>query len=172
MKKFLIGILVGLILAVLTGVVFVFSALRLSDRRANVPDGATLILNLNDDIPEKQPVQIPLPFIGSSDTITVLDTWRGLRMPPPIRGSRHVIVEARAFGRLGQIQELREGLVAFRKSGKPLVAVMRTPRSREYYLATAADRIYMSPGGFVRRKRAARGSDVLQERTEQNRGRC
>ena len=25
------------------------------------------------------------------------------------------------------------------------MAVLRTPRSREYYLATAADRIYMSP---------------------------
>src|SRR5690606_32650474 len=30
-------------------------------------------------------------------------------------------------------------------SGKPLVAIMRNPGSREYYLATAADRIYMSP---------------------------
>ena len=75
MKKFLLGIGTGLILAILTGVVLVFSAIRLGDRRPTVPDGATLILNLSEDIPEKQPVQIPLPFVGSSDTITVLDTF-------------------------------------------------------------------------------------------------
>ena len=91
MKKFLIGILTGLILAVLTGMVFVFSAIRLSERRPTVPDGATLILNLDGDIPEKQPVQIPLPFIGSTDTVTVLDAWHGLRSAAndaPDKGSR------------------------------------------------------------------------------------
>jgi protease IV len=146
MKKFLIGILTGLILAVLTGLVFVFSALRLSERRPTVPDGATLILNLDDDIPEKQPVQIPLPFVGSSDTVTVLDAWHGLRSAATDGRIKAVIVETGRIGAgWGKVQELREGLAAFKRSGKPLVAVMRSPRSREYYLATAADRIYMSP---------------------------
>lgn len=146
MKKFLIGILVGLILAVLTGVVFVFSALRLGERRANIPDGATLVLKLDDDLPEKQPVQIPLPFVGSSDTITVLEAWRGLRNAATDTRVKALIVETGPVrAGWGKLQELREGLLAFKKSGKPLVAVLRTPRSRDYYLATAADRIYMSP---------------------------
>ena len=146
MKKFLIGILTGLILAVLTGVVFVFSAIRLSERRPTVPDGATLILHLDGDIPEKQPVQIPLPFIGSTDTVTVLDAWHGLRSAANDGRIKAVVLETGRIGAgWGKIQELREGLLAFKKSGKPLVAVLRTPRSREYYLATAADRIYMSP---------------------------
>ena len=79
MKKFLIGLFTGLILAFLTGVVFIFSAMRLSERRPSIPDGATLVLNLDSEIPEKQPVEIPLPFFGSSDTFTVMDAWRGLR---------------------------------------------------------------------------------------------
>ena len=59
MKKFVIGICTGLLLAFLTGVVLVFSAFRLGERRPTVPEGATLILNLSDDLPEKQPVHIP-----------------------------------------------------------------------------------------------------------------
>ena len=44
-----------------------------------------------------------------------------------------------------KLQELRQDLLAFKKSGKPLVAYMRSPGTREYYLATAADKIYMAP---------------------------
>lgn len=146
MKKFLIGILTGLILAVLTGVVLIFSAMRLGERRVPVPDGATLILKLNDDIPEKQPVNIPLPLVGSSDTITVLDIWQGLRAAAADSRIKALIIDTGRMGAgWGKAQELRDGLEAFKKSGKPLVAVVRTPRSREYYLATVADRIYMSP---------------------------
>ena len=132
-EKFPLGIGTGLILAILTGVVVVFSAIRLGDRRPTIPDGATLILNLNDDIPEKQPVQIPLPFVGSSDTITVLDTWKGLRAAATDSRVKAIVLETGHIGAgWGKAQEIREGLQAFKKSGKPLVAIMRTPRSREY----------------------------------------
>src|SRR6185436_10685081 len=33
----------------------------------------------------------------------------------------------------------------FRKSGKPVVAYLRNPSARDYYLALAADRIYLGP---------------------------
>jgi protease-4 len=146
MKKFLIGILTGLILAVLTGIVFIFSALRLGERRPVVPDGATLVLQLNEEIPEKQPVSIPLPFIGSSDTATVLETWEGLRAAATDSRIKAVILETGRVGAgWGKLHELRQGLDAFRKSGKPLIAVMRSPNSRDYFLASAADQVYMSP---------------------------
>jgi protease-4 len=146
MKKFLIGILTGLILAVLTGIVFVFSALRFGERRPSVPDGATLVLQLSDDVPEKQPVSIPLPFVGTSDTVTVLEAWEGLRRAASDSRIKAVILQTGRVGAgWGKLYELREGLEAFRKSGKPLVAVMRSPNSRDYYLASAADKVYMSP---------------------------
>ena len=146
MKKFLIGLFTGLVLAFLTGVVLIFSAMRLGERRPSIPDGATLVLNLDNEIPEKQPVEIPLPFIGSSDTFTVMDAWRGLRSAATDSRIKAVILQTGRIGAgWGKMQEIREGLQAFKKSGKPLVAIMRAPKSREYYLATAADHIYMSP---------------------------
>ena len=146
MKKFVIGVCTGLLLAFLTGIVIVFSAFRLGERRPTIPEGATLILNLSDDLPEKQPVRIPIPFVGSADTLTVLDVWRGLRNAATDSRVKAVILETGRIGAgWGKLQEFREALQAYKKSGKPLVAVIRTPRSREFYLATAADRIYMSP---------------------------
>ncbi len=45
----------------------------------------------------------------------------------------------------GKLDEIRGALLQYRRSGKPLVAYLRSAGTREYYLATAADRIAMAP---------------------------
>lgn len=44
-----------------------------------------------------------------------------------------------------QVQELRQGLKKARSKGKKVYAVMSAPGNKEYYLASAADRIYYTP---------------------------
>ena len=44
-----------------------------------------------------------------------------------------------------KLEELRRDLEQFRKSGKPVFAYLRAPNARDYYVALAADRIYMGP---------------------------
>jgi protease-4 len=46
---------------------------------------------------------------------------------------------------MARLEELRMDIEQFRKSGKPVYAYLRTPGTREYYLAAAADRIYLGP---------------------------
>ena len=43
------------------------------------------------------------------------------------------------------MQEIRDDILQFKKSGKPIIAYLRGPGGREYYLASATDRIYMAP---------------------------
>ncbi len=47
------------------------------------------------------------------------------------------------------IQELRGTLVRFQESGKILIVHSEFLGNKEYYLASAADQIYMSPSGFL-----------------------
>ena len=75
MKKFIIGLLTGILLTILSVVIFFFSLVRLGDRRPNVPDDATLVLRLDGEIPEKAPVEVPIPFIGTRQVATVRDIW-------------------------------------------------------------------------------------------------
>jgi protease-4 len=49
----------------------------------------------------------------------------------------------------GKLQELRQDIVQFRKSGKPVYAYLHTPSAREYYVATAADRIFIGPADQI-----------------------
>ncbi len=54
--------------------------------------------------------------------------------------------------RLAQVQEIRDAVISFRKSGKPAIAYAETfgefgPGNVSYYLATAFDTIYLQPSG-------------------------
>ena len=44
-----------------------------------------------------------------------------------------------------KVQEIRDAVIDFRKSGKPIYAYLEYGGDREYYLATAADRIFLMP---------------------------
>src|SRR5205814_3441188 len=44
-----------------------------------------------------------------------------------------------------KVQELREAVIDFRKSGKPIYAYLEYGGDREYYLATAADKVFLMP---------------------------
>ena len=47
------------------------------------------------------------------------------------------------------IQEIREALIDFREEGKKLIVYSESLGNKEYYLASTADEIYMSPSGYL-----------------------
>jgi protease IV len=151
MAKFLIGLLTGAILAVLLAVMAVFSLARFStEKRAVVPDSATLVLRLEGDIPERAPIEFPIPFFEQQSQATVKDVWELLRKAAADPRVKAVVLEPRGVGAgWAKLEEIHADLEQFRKSGKPLVAFLKRPGTREYYLASAADRIYMDPEDYL-----------------------
>jgi protease-4 len=149
MKKFLLGIFVGLVFSFLAGIVVVFSAIRFSETRPSIPDGGTLILRLDGGIPEKPAVSLPFPF-QTTEPLTVAEIWSGLRRAASDSRIKAVIVE---IGHMdagwAKAQQIREDIVRFRKSGKPVYAFVKAPRLREYYVASAAEKIYAIPEDLV-----------------------
>src|SRR5437879_8182130 len=151
MAKFLIGLVTGAILTILFGIVVVFSLARFgSEKRVTVPDNATLILHLEGDIPERPLVEYPIPFFEQHTPSTVKDVWELLRKAAVDSRIKAVVFEPRNLDAgWAKLEEIRAGLEKFRKSGKPLVAYLKGPGTREYYLATACDRIYMGPEEYL-----------------------
>jgi protease-4 len=45
------------------------------------------------------------------------------------------------------LKEVREGIIDFKKTGKPVYAYLEAPSTRDYYVASAASTIYMNPYG-------------------------
>lgn len=153
MQKYLLGILTGLLISGLAVIVLFFAALRLGTRPAPIPSNAVLVLRLEGEIPEKAPVEAPFPILESQTPLTLLENYKLIRRAasdPRIKG---IILEPRGMSvGWAKVEELRTSLAEFRKSGKPLVAFLRSPGNAEYYLATACDRIYTAPEDNVNLK--------------------
>ncbi|HVW83907.1 MAG TPA: S49 family peptidase, partial [Bryobacteraceae bacterium] len=146
MGKFLLGLLTGAVLIVLILVIGFFAIASLKSRPPSVADGSTLILHLSGDVPEKPPVEIPIPLIQDRTAITVENVWSILRRAAADPKIKAVVFEPSGAGvGWAKMQEIRSDLEAFRKSGKPLYAFLKSPGTREYYMASACSRIYMEP---------------------------
>ncbi len=146
MAKFLIGVLTGIILAGLILLIGVFALARMRERPPAVADDSTLMLELEGEIPETAPVEFPIPFLEQRTPPTVTDIWGTLRKAAADNRVKAIVLEPRdlTIG-WGKLEEILGDLENFKKSGKPIYAYLKTPGAREYYLATAANRIYMDP---------------------------
>jgi len=146
MAKFLIGVVTGIILVFLILFIGVFALAHMREKPASVADGSTLILEMDGEIPERAPVEFPIPFLQQRTPPTVADIWTTLRKAAADHRIRAIVFEPRDL-QIGwaKLEEIHDDLETFRKSGKPIYAYLKTPGAREYYLATAANRIYMDP---------------------------
>jgi protease IV len=150
MSKFLIGLLTGIILTGILLVIVGLSAVTFRDRPPSIAPGSTLVLDLEGEIPERAPVEYPIPFLGGHGKPTVENVWTALRKAAvDSRIKAVVLMPGNLDAGWGKLQEIRSNLVQFRKSGKPLYAYLKAPGVREYYLATAAERIYLTPEDFL-----------------------
>ncbi|MCU1335109.1 MAG: signal peptide peptidase SppA, type [Bryobacterales bacterium] len=151
MKKFILGFVIGIVFAGLVLVILGFAAVRMAgsiggDRPVSVSDNAALILNLEGAVPEQPPVDVAVPFLRQPQPLTVLDTWKLLHRAAGDTRVKALVLEPRGLDAgWAKLEELRSEILDFKKSGKPVYAFLRNAGTREYYLATAADKIYMAP---------------------------
>ncbi len=151
MKKFFLGFVIGILFVGLVGVILVFAAMRMAssfggERPVTVADNSALILNLEGAVPEQAPVDIAIPYFQQQPPLTVLDTWKLLRRAASDTKVKALVLEPRGLDAgWAKLEELRAEIIAFKQSGKPVYAYLRNATMREYYLATAADKIYMAP---------------------------
>src|SRR5207249_6478331 len=82
---------------------------------------------------------------GRAPTVRgVIDNLRKAKVDSRIRA---VLLKPTGFESpfWGKVQEIRDAVFDFRKSGKPIFAYLEYGGDREYYLATAADKVFLMP---------------------------
>ena len=151
MWKFLLGVAVGIVVAFVGALIVVFAVGRLfSSKQVSVEGNSVLVLALSGELPEAAPLDIPVPFAQAQSVPTVRDIWTSLRQAATDNRIRAVVLQPNGLATgWGKLQELRQEILAFKKSGKPVYAFLQSPGSREYYLASAADKIYLSPDDML-----------------------
>jgi len=154
MAKFLFGLITGVVLSV-AGLLLLFFALARTFRESPpvVAQNSVLQLQLSGDIPERPPVEVPFGAFAERPAATVAGVWMTLRKAAVDARIKAVVLEPESLSvGWGKLEEFRADLERFKKSGKPLFAFLKTPGAREYYLASAADRIYLGPTDWLNLK--------------------
>lgn len=147
MSKFLLGLIVGAILAIFGLILVVFVIGRaFGSKQPVIASNGALILALEGDMPESSPVELAIPFLQGSNQPTVRDVWNSLRAAAKDNRIKAVVLQPRGLqAGWGKLQELRRDILDFKKSGKPVYALLQGAGSREYYLSAVADRVFLSP---------------------------
>jgi protease IV len=136
--------LIGLAVVVsMAAVVLMFVAVS---RGPSVPSSATLVLRPGGELPEVEPDDVVGQVFGR-DVNTVRGFIEALRRASRDDRVRAVLLMPSTLNLpyWGKVQEMRDAIVAFRKSGKHVTAYLEFGGDREYYLASAADRVFLMP---------------------------
>jgi protease IV len=123
-----------------------FALYLLFGREPAVASNSTLVLQVGGDLSEVAPEDVVGYLRGARvPTVrSVIDNLRKAKVDSRVRG---VILKPTSFSSpfWAKVQEIRDAVIDFRKSGKPVYAYLEYGGDREYYLATAADKIFLMP---------------------------
>lgn len=120
-----------------------------------VPEGAALVLRPAGVLVEQAVVDEPLALLrgeaagGQSALNDLLEAVRGATSDERIAALVIETDDLRAGGGLSKLAELREAILAFKATGKPVFARGEHYTQGQYYLAALADEVHMSPDGFL-----------------------
>ena len=123
-----------------TGLLFMGLAVG---RPAQISSNSTLLLDISGDLAEMEPVGLGQFLDGQPTVRSVVDA---LRKASVDRRVSSVIIRPTGTAALwGKVQEVRDAITEFRKSKKPIVAHLETASDQSYYLASACDKIFLTP---------------------------
>jgi protease-4 len=133
-------------LAVVVSIVGLGAMILVMSRGPAVPSTATLVLRPGGEIQEVVPDDV-FGLLSGRNTSTVrafVESLEKAQRDPRIR-TVLLMPSSLSLPYWAKVQELRDAIVEFKKSKKQVVAFLEYGGDREYYLASAADKVYLLP---------------------------
>lgn len=143
---FLFGIIIGIF-----GVMSLVGMVASGQATKNVKENSVLVLKLQGDLQEQAQDDVLGQLTGNSFNSLGMDAISSaIKKAKANKDIKGIYLETGILGAdVAQLQELRDQLVDFKKSGKWIVAYSDNYTQGCYYLATAADKVYINPEGSI-----------------------
>jgi protease IV len=118
-------------------------------RPPQVAANSTLVLRIGGDLREVEPGGLLAALSEPPPTVrSVVESLRKARLDRRI--SSVVIRPTGNTALWGKVQEIRDAIVEFKESSdKPIVAYLEQGGDQEFYLASAADKVFLMPAGSL-----------------------
>jgi protease-4 len=136
----------------IVGVVFflavatVVLVIVVASRGPSIPASSTLVIRPGGALREVAAGDLVGQIVGrNEDTVQAFVTSLHMAKRDPRVTNVLLMPSTLDLPYWGKLQELRDAVLDFRKSGKKVIAYLEYGGDREYYLASAADRIFLLP---------------------------
>lgn len=138
----------GVVLAVFLVAIIGIALLAESLGKPDVPENSVLVLRVSGDLPDYSPEDPMAKLLGINQTQSFTSLMTQLRKAKVDSRIGAVLLDIDFPGiGWGKAEELREAIKDFRASGKPTYAYMELGTNKEYFIATAAEKIFLPPSG-------------------------
>ncbi len=155
--KYVLATIVGLIVFSIVSlflVVGIAAAIGSSQEDTSLKDNSVLKLDLNHSIVEnvsddENPFKdLGGPFMDSNESIGMVQLREALKRAAVDSHIKGIYLQAH-YPQAGyaQLEEIRNALLAFKKSGKFIYSYGETFTEKGYYLSSVSDKIYLNPAG-------------------------
>ena len=146
-SKVLLAVAGTLLVLFIVGVIGVILVAE-SFSKPSVPENSVLVLNISGDLPDYVPEDQFAKALGINQTQSFTSLLAQLRKAKIDKRISAVMLDIK-FPQIGwgKADELRDAIKDLRTSGKPVYAYMEIGMNKEYYIATAAEKIFVPPSG-------------------------
>ena len=132
--------------------IVIFAGALASGSGAPLPKEGVLDLDMSKFVIAEQTQENPVPTFSLSGSfsmpdaqIGLLDAIHAVEAAAADPGVKYILLRPEgATAGLAHAEEFRRALSEFRRSGKPVIAWLESPSNGSYYLATVADKVYLS----------------------------
>ena len=141
-------VLILIFVAVMVSAIGMLLLVSAVGREPQVASGSTLVLRVGGDLAEMEPGGVFGPFLETTPTVrSVVETLRKAKADARITS---VILKPTGTAALwGKVQEVRDAIVDFRRSGKPIIGYLEFGGEQEFYLASACDKVFLMPASSL-----------------------
>ncbi|HEU4933325.1 MAG TPA: signal peptide peptidase SppA [Pyrinomonadaceae bacterium] len=141
----IVGILGAVVLVAFIGIALIWMAFRKSE--PPIRDNSVLTLRVAGSLPDYSPDDPFKKYFGGPDqSLTgLVMQFKKAKVDKRIKA---ILLDVDLSGvGWGKAEELRDAITDFRTSGKPVYAFIEFGLNKEYYIATACDKIIVPPPG-------------------------
>lgn len=147
-----VGLILFFVIAGIFGAMSLVGMIASSEATKSVKDNSVFVLNLSGAMSERSESSIRDQLMGQATGVIGLeDVLKAIEKAKDNDRIKGIYIEAGLFtpDSYAGLQEIRNALLDFKKSGKWIVSYADTYTQATYYLASVSDKIFLNPQGQV-----------------------
>mgnify|MGYP003575788276 CR=1 FL=1 len=152
----MLGFFLSMVIIFIIFIVIIVGAISSidDDKNITVASNSVLFLNLDQPVTERTPKKPfgNLPIVGSSESegVGLNDLLKSIQRAKTDDNIKCIYINVSSpDAGFATMREIRNALIDFKKSHKKIIAYSEVYTQGAYYLASAADKIYLNPEGAL-----------------------